>query len=427
MNLLLTNSVVLFISEMLNLLSHKVKSNHKSTLLFVLAVITIDTAGFSLIFPILPELLSTLLHSDISTAAKYGGWLSFSYAIMQFVFAPVLGNLSDQYGRRPVLLSSLFGFSIDCIFLAFAPSVSWLFAGRIIAGITGASYSVASACIADISTDENRTKNFGLINASFGLGFIIGPVIGGTLGQFGTHTPFIVSAILSFSNFIFGYLFFPESLKSNKRRKFDWKRANPFGSLKYLQKIPPIKTLVLSMFLVSIANHSMESVWAFFTIEKFRWSNLFIGYSLAFIGILSIVVQSWLVSILVKKLGDKLMAIWGLVFIMIGFLFFAFTPWSWLLFIALIIFILGGVQGTAIQSIVSSAIPDNEQGELQGALGSLLGFTTLISPPLMTNSFSYFTNKQSEIYFPGISFLIAAILTFISLILFLKGVKKITL
>ena len=412
---------------MLNLLSHKVKSNHKSTLLFVLAVITIDTAGFSLIFPILPELLSTLLHSDISTAAKYGGWLSFSYAIMQFVFAPVLGNLSDQYGRRPVLLSSLFGFSIDCIFLAFAPSVSWLFAGRIIAGITGASYSVASACIADISTDENRTKNFGLINASFGLGFIIGPVIGGTLGQFGTHTPFIVSAILSFSNFIFGYLFFPESLKSNKRRKFDWKRANPFGSLKYLQKIPPIKTLVLSMFLVSIANHSMESVWAFFTIEKFRWSNLFIGYSLAFIGILSIVVQSWLVSILVKKLGDKLMAIWGLVFIMIGFLFFAFTPWSWLLFIALIIFILGGVQGTAIQSIVSSAIPDNEQGELQGALGSLLGFTTLISPPLMTNSFSYFTNKQSEIYFPGISFLIAAILTFISLILFLKGVKKITL
>lgn len=402
------------------------KSNHKSTLFFVLIVITIDTAGFSLIFPILPQLLSNLLHSDISTAAKYGGWLSFSYAVMQFLFAPVLGNLSDQYGRRPVLLCSLFGFSIDCIFLAFAPSVTWLFVGRMIAGITGASYSVASACIADISTDKNRTKNFGLVNASFGLGFIIGPVIGGTLGQFGTHVPFIISAILSFSNFIFGYLLLPESLKTNNRRKFDWKKANPFGSLKYLRKIQLIKTLVLSMFFVSIANHSMESVWAFFTIEKFRWSNLLIGYSLAFIGILSIVTQSWLVSILVKKIGDKLMAIWGLIFITVGFFLFAFAPWSWLLFIALIIFILGGVQGTAIQSIISSAIPNNEQGELQGALGSLLGFTTLIAPPLMTNSFSYFTSKQSEIYFPGIPFLISAALTLISLALFLEGIKKIT-
>ena len=159
------------------------KSNHKSTLIFVLIVVVIDTAGFGLIFPVLPQLLINLLHSDISTAAKYGGWLSFAYAIMQFVFAPVLGNLSDQYGRRPVLLSSLFGFSIDCIFLAFAPSILWLFVGRTIAGITGASYSVASACVADISTDDNRTKNFGLINAGFGLGFIIGPIIGGTLGD----------------------------------------------------------------------------------------------------------------------------------------------------------------------------------------------------------------------------------------------------
>ena len=220
------------------------KSNHKSTLIFVLIVVVIDTAGFGLIFPVLPQLLINLLHSDISTAAKYGGWLSFAYAIMQFVFAPVLGNLSDQYGRRPVLLSSLFGFSIDCIFLAFAPSILWLFVGRTIAGITGASYSVASACVADISTDDNRTKNFGLINAGFGLGFIIGPIIGGTLGQFGTHTPFIVAAILSFINFIFGYYFFPESLKANNRRKFDRKRANPFGSLKHLQKFPLIKTLV---------------------------------------------------------------------------------------------------------------------------------------------------------------------------------------
>ena len=196
------------------------KSNKNSTLIFIIVVVVIDTAGFGLIFPVLPQLLTNLLHSDISTAAKYGGWLSFAYAAMQFVFAPILGNLSDQYGRRPVLLSSLFGFSIDCVFLAFAPNILWLFVGRTIAGITGASYSVASACIADISTEKNRTKNFGIVNAAFGLGFIIGPVIGGTLGRFGTHTPFIVAAILSFINFTFGYFFFPESLNTDTRRTF---------------------------------------------------------------------------------------------------------------------------------------------------------------------------------------------------------------
>ena len=400
------------------------KSNKNSTLIFIIVVVVIDTAGFGLIFPVLPQLLTNLLHSDISTAAKYGGWLSFAYAAMQFVFAPILGNLSDQYGRRPVLLSSLFGFSIDCVFLAFAPNILWLFVGRTIAGITGASYSVASACVADISTDENRTKNFGIVNAAFGLGFIIGPVIGGTLVQFGTHTPFIVAAILSFINFTFGYFFFPESLNIDTRRTFEWKRANPFGSLKYLSEFPLINTLVLSMIFVSIANHSMESVWAYFTIEKFKWNTSLIGYSLAVIGLLSIVVQLWLVGILAKKLGDRRMAVFGLMLMVTGFFLFAFTEWQWLLLGALLIYIIGGVQGTAIQSITSSIIPDNEQGELQGSLGSLMGLTTLIAPPLMTSCFSYFTGKNSAIYFPGISFLIAALLTLISLILLIKSFKK---
>jgi len=400
------------------------KSNKNSTLIFIIVVVVIDTAGFGLIFPVLPQLLTNLLHSDISTAAKYGGWLSFAYAAMQFVFAPILGNLSDQYGRRPVLLSSLFGFSIDCVFLAFAPNILWLFVGRTIAGITGASYSVASACVADISTDENRTKNFGIVNAAFGLGFIIGPVIGGTLGPFGTHTPFIVAAILSFINFTFGYFFFPESLDIDTRRTFEWKRANPFGSLKYLSEFPLINTLVLSMIFVSIANHSMESVWAYFTIEKFKWNTSLIGYSLAVIGLLSIVVQLWLVGILAKKLGDRRMAVLGLMLMVTGFFLFAFTEWQWLLLGALLIYIIGGVQGTAIQSITSSIIPDNEQGELQGSLGSLMGLTTLIAPPLMTSCFPYFTGKNSAIYFPGISFLIAALLTLISLILLIKSFKK---
>jgi DHA1 family tetracycline resistance protein-like MFS transporter len=400
------------------------KSNHKSTLFFVVLVVIIDTAGFGLIFPVLPQLLANLLHSDISTAARYGGWLSFAYAIMQFVFAPVLGNLSDQFGRRPILLGSLFGFSMDCLFLAFAPGIWWLFVGRTIAGITGASYSVAAACVADISTDEQRTRNFGLINAGFGAGFIIGPLIGGLLGQFGTHVPFIVAAALSFINLIFGYFFFPESLKISSRRPFDWKRANPFGALKHLQKLPVIKTLVLAMIFVSIASHSMESVWAFFTIEKFSWSNAMIGYSLAFIGGLSIAIQLWVVGAVAKRFGNRKMAVGGLGLMMIGFFIIAFTPWQWLLFAALLIYILGGVQGTALQSIASSAMPDNEQGELQGALGCVLGLTTLVAPPLMTSSFSFFTGKQAEIYFPGIPFFIAGIFTLISLILFVKNSGK---
>lgn len=315
----------------------------KSSLLFVIIIVTIDTAGFGLFFPVLPQLITQLLHADISTAARYGGWLGFTYAAMQFVFAPVLGNLSDRFGRRPVLLGSLAGFSIDCIFLAFAPNITWLFAGRAVAGITGASYSVAAACIADISTDEDRTRNFGYINAAFGLGFIIGPVIGGLLGEFGTHMPFLVAAGLSFANLVFGYCCFPESLSEDKRRQFEWKRANPVGSLRHIKKFPLVKTLVVAMVFVSVANHSMESIWAFFTIEKFKWTNRLIGYSLAFIGVLSIVVQMWLV-----------------------------------------------------------------------------GITTLVVPPLMTNSFSYFTGKNAPVYFPGMPFLIAALLTMISIILLFK-------
>lgn len=400
------------------------KSNHKSTLFFVVFVVIIDTAGFGLIFPVLPQLLTNLLHSDISTAAQYGGWLSFAYAMMQFVFAPILGNLSDQFGRRPVLLGSLCGFSVDCFFLAFAPGIWWLFVGRAIAGITGASYSVAAACVADISIAEQRTKNFGLINAAFGAGFIIGPLIGGRLGQFGTHVPFIAAAVLSFINLVFGYFFFPESLTISNRRNFDWKRANPFGALKHLQKLPLIRTLVVAMVFVSVASHSMESVWAFFTIEKFKWNNAMIGYSLGFIGGLSIAIQLWVVGVAAKRFGDRRMAIAGLTLMTIGFFIIAFSPWQWLLFVALVVYILGGVQGTALQSIASSAMPDNEQGELQGALGCVLGLTTLVAPPLMTSSFSLLTGKQTEVYFPGIPFFIAGIFTLISLVLFVESFRK---
>lgn len=397
------------------------KRSNSTTIIFVLVVIAMDTAGFGIIYPVLPKLMTKLLQSDISTAAIYGGWLSFTYALMQFVFAPILGNLSDRFGRRSVLLSSLLGFGIDCLFLAFAPNIFWLFIGRTIAGITGASFSVASACIADISTDDNRTKNFGYINAAYSSGFIIGPAIGGVLGQFGTHIPFIAAAILSFSNFIFGFFLFPESLDVDNRRVFDWKQANPFSALKHLNKFPMIITLISAMFLVTVAGHSMPSVWAYFTTEKFNWSSDLIGYSLTFLGVMSIVVQSYIVGVFSKRMGDKSMIILGIILSTAGLLLIAFSSLEWLLIPALTLHVLGNVHRAGFQSMISSSVPKNEQGELQGSLSSLMSLATIISPPLMTMVFSYFTSSgASKLYFPGIPYLIAALLTLLSLIPLLK-------
>src|SRR5699024_1460760 len=385
----------------------------------------LDTAGLGIIYPVLPELIKTLVHTDISSAATYGGWLTFAYAAMQFIFAPVLGNLSDKYGRRIVLLYSLLGFAFDCLFFAFAQNIIWLFLGRIIAGVAGASYSVASACIADISSDENRTRNFGYINAAYSSGLIIGPVIGGLLGQFGTHIPFIAAAVLSFGNLIFGYFMFPETLEKTNRRTFELKRANPFGSFKHLTKFPTIITLIVAMFLVTIAGHSMPSVWAYFTIEKFNWDTTLIGYSLAFLGLLSIIVQSWLVGILAKKLGDNKMTIFGLIFSIFGLLLIAFFSIEWLLFPAMVIYVIGSVQRTGFQSIISSKVKKNEQGELQGSLSSLLGLATIIAPPLLTMTFTYFTkDERSDFYFPGAPYLVAVLLTLISLMIMIKSYRK---
>lgn len=399
--------------------------SQRKTIIFVLIVTALDTTGLGIIYPVLPQLIEDLVKTDISTAATYGGWLTFAYAVMQFFFAPVLGNLSDRYGRRSVLLISLLGFTIDYLFLAFAQNITWLFIGRIVAGITGASYSVAAASIADISTEENRTKNFGYINAAYSSGLIIGPVIGGLLGQFGTHIPFIAAAVLCFVNFVFGYFMFPETLDKSNRRKFELKRANPFGSFKHLSKFPTIRTLIVAMFLMAIAGHSMPSVWAYFTIEKFGWDTELIGYSLAILGLLSIIIQSWLVGILAKRFGDEKMTILGLLFSITGYLLIAFSNVEWLLFPAMVINVIGSVQRTGFQSIISSQVSKREQGELQGSLSSLLGLATIISPPVLTMIFTHFTkDENTSIYFPGAPYLLATLLTAISLLIMFVNYKR---
>jgi MFS transporter, DHA1 family, tetracycline resistance protein len=398
-------------------------NQRKAALGFIFLTLIIDITGLGIIIPVIPKLIGELTGGGISEASQWGGWLGFAYAIMQFLFAPILGNLSDQYGRRPVLLFSLLGFGIDYLFVAIAPSIGWLFLGRIVAGITGASITTASAYIADISTPENRAQNFGMVGAAFGLGFIIGPVIGGLLGQYGTRVPFIAAAILSLLNAIYGYFILPESLPKEKRRPFEWKRANPVGSLTHLRKYPMVAGLIISLVLVYIAAHAVQSTWTYYNIEKFGWSERMIGYSLGFVGLMVALVQGGLIRYVIPKIGNNRSVYWGLLFYAVGFFLFGIATQGWMMFAFTAIYCLGGIAGPALQGIISSQVPMNEQGELQGGLTSLMSATSIIGPPLMTNLFSYFTSKESIVYFPGMPFVVASFLMVLSSFLAYKGLK----
>ena len=393
------------------------KTGKKAAIGFIFITLLIDITGWGIILPVVPKLIGELIHSDLSEAAKYGGWLGFVYAITQFIFAPIVGNLSDQYGRRPIILISLLGFAIDYILLALAPSIGWLFFGRIIAGLTGASISTASAYIADISTDEDRTKNFGLIGAAFGLGFIIGPVIGGLLGHYGARVPFYVAAILCMMNFLYGLFILPESLEKDKRRSFNWKRANPIGTFNFLRKQSKISNLVVALILVYVALHAVQSNWHFFTMYKFNWTERTVGLSLGLLGLLIGLVQGVLIRWTTPKLGEQKSVYFGLLFYALGLMLFAFTHQGWLMFVFLIPYSLGGICGPALQSIISKNVPSNEQGKLQGSLASLVSATSIIGPPIMTNLFYYFTHDKAPFEFSGAPFFLASILMAISAII----------
>lgn len=396
----------------------------KPALIFIFITLLLDIIGFGIIVPILPHYISELTGANNSNASLYGGMLMFAFAIMQFIFSPVLGNLSDRYGRRPILLISLFGFFLNYIIMAVAPNIVWLFVGRIMAGVSGASITTASAYIADISTPEKRAQNFGMIGAAFGLGFIIGPVIGGLFGHLGPRVPFVAAAILTFLNLLYGYFVLPESLNKNNRRKFQFKRANPIGSLKFLLRYPIIASLVISLVCVYISAHATQSTWTFFTKEVFKWEPGMIGVSLAIVGVMVAFVQGWLIRIVNPKLGQKKTIFLGMALYTIGFILIAFSTNAWMLFIVLIPFCLGGIANPAIQGVISNQVPSNEQGELQGALTSIMSLTSIVGPVLMTGLFSYFTGNHAPVYLPGAPFLMGALLVIISLIFVIKSFTK---
>lgn len=411
------------------------KEPRQAALGFILVTLLIDVIGFGIIIPVVPKLLQQLTGGNLSDAARYGGWLVFAFALMQFLFAPVLGNLSDRYGRRPVLLFSLFGFGLDYLLLMLAPTLAWLFVGRLLAGITGASMTTAAAYIADVSTPEKRAQNFGLVGGAIGLGFIVGPALGGELShwapqllgglgqltgsplvvaRWGPRVPFLVAALLTLLNWLYGFFVLPESLAPVHRRPFELRRANPIGSLRQLRRYPVILGLVGSLCCIYVAAHATQSTWAYVTMAKFHWNEAWVGRSLAVIGALVAVVQGGLVRVINPRLGAARSVYGGMLLYELGFLLFAFATQGWMMFLFSVPYCLGGIAGPAIQGLISTQVPPNGQGELQGGLTSLVSLSAIVGPPLMTNLFAYFTGPKAPVYFPGAPFLLAAMLTLIS-------------
>ncbi|MBN4081534.1 TCR/Tet family MFS transporter [bacterium AH-315-C07] len=398
--------------------------NRKAALGFIYITALLDIIGIGIIIPVVPTLIINLTGHGLSEASQYGGWLMSSYAIMQFLLAPLLGSLSDKYGRRSLLLLAMFGLGIDYLIHAFAPTIFWLFVGRILAGSCGASFTIATAYISDISTPATKAKNFGLIGSAFGLGFIIGPAIGGFMLEWGIQAPFFLAAGLSFANFLFGYFVLPESLPKEQRRNFDWKKANPIGSLVLLRKYPLISGLIVSFFLIHMAGQSLPATWVFFTELKFHWDEKMVGLSLALVGLLVAIVQGGLVGLFIKKLGEFKTIMVGMALWTLGLVLFACSTTGWMLLASCIPYCLGGVAGPSLQGIISNQVPSNEQGELQGAMTSIISVTTILSPLIMTGIFSHYTRDTTSLYLPGAPYWLASIFMLMGMIFTLRILRN---
>lgn len=398
------------------------KSRHALT--FIVIVVLLDAISFGIVLPVMPKLIISLTDASLPEAARIGGYLMFTYAIVQFFAAPILGNLGDKYGRRPILLYSLAALGLDYLLMASAPTILWLFGARLIAGVASSSFSIAYAYVTDITPEEKRAQRFGMIGAAFGGGFILGPVIGGLLGEYGARLPFYAAAFLALSNLVYGYFMLGESLLKENRREFDIRRANPVGAVIQMKKYPVILGLALAYFLYLLGHMSLPSIWTYYTIEKFSWSESQIGLSLGFAGIFMIIVQAVLIRWAIPAMGAYRAGILGMVAVIIGFCGYAFSTQGWQLYPWMAVASLAGFVSPAFQAIMTSQIPANAQGELQGALSSMNSITAIIGPVLMTQLFATFTGEQSSYYFSGVSFVAAAVLSLLCLLIFIPVVRK---
>ncbi|WP_068941147.1 TCR/Tet family MFS transporter [Chryseobacterium timonianum] len=393
-------------------------------LVFIYITILIDIIGIGIVAPVLPTLILKLSKGDLSATTQYIGWFISIYAFIQFIFAPILGSLSDRYGRRPLLLWSLLGLGIDYIILAMAPNLIWLFVGRIIAGVMGSSITTATAYVADVSTPEKKSQNFGMISAVAGLGLIIGPVIGGVLGQYGERIPFYAAAGLSIINFMYGVFVLPESLKKSNRRPFSWKTANPIGAMRSIKKEILAPSLIFAFVFIALAGHAMQSTWNVYGMEKFNWKADMIGYSLGFFGILMVISQGLLIGLFINKLGQKKSIMICLLIYCVSLFLFSLINQSWMAFVVMIPYALGGMATPILQSLISSKVPDNKQGLLQGGLSSIGSITAVFGPLLMTNIFAYFTSGYAPFIFSGAPFVLASVLGVIGSVFVYAALKN---
>jgi len=389
---------------------------------FIFVAVLLDSIGFGIIMPVVPHLIMDISGDTLTSAARTSGFLMFAFASMQFIASPVLGNLSDRFGRRPVLLCSLLAMVCNYLLMGWAPTLFWLFVGRLIGGVSASTYGIANAYIADTFPAEKRAQYFALLGAGFGTGFIVGPAIGGFLGEYGPRTPFYAAAGLTFVNVIYGFFVLPESLKAGHRRPFELARAHPLGAFKQLWQYPVVVALIVVYFCYLLGHFALPSIWAFFTIEKFAWSPRDIGISLSAVGVAMIFVQAYLIRLVLPVWGPTKTAIVGLIATALSFFGYAFVPYAWMMYPIIAVGALQGFVAPSVQSIMSAHMPANAQGELQGAIGSMAGLVAILSPPFMTQLFAYFSADEAIVHFPGAPFFAAALFTLLALALLLRTV-----
>ncbi len=400
------------------------RGNKKASLGFIFITVLIDLIGIGMIIPVAPSLIQELTGRAVDDIAIHYMVMLLAYSIPLFFFAPILGALSDRYGRRPLLLISVAGLSLDYVMHAVAPTFTWLIIGRIFGGICGASHTVATAYVSDISTHENKAKNFGLIGAAFGLGFIIGPFIGGVVSEeFGIRAPFILAAILGGLNFLYGLFVIPESLDKSKRRELEWSNLNPINSILHLKKYKTILGLIIAFFLLQIAGQSLPSTWALFSEYRFGWSEAEVGYSLSFVGLLVVLVQGGLTGFFVKKFGNSKAIIIGYTLWCLGMTLFAFASEGWMLFVFSIPYCLGGIAGPTLQGVVSNQVPDEEQGELQGSLTALISLSSILGFLIYNPTLEVFTGPGAPIEFPGAPYIVAAVFLILAFYITYRFIK----
>ena len=393
-------------------------------LTFIIATVVLDTIGIGLIFPVMPDLMAQVTHGTLSQAAKWGGVLTASFAVMQFLVGPIVGNLSDRYGRRPILLTSLVVMVLDYLVMATAQTIWLLLVARIVAGIAAATHSTASAFIADISAPDERAKRFGLIGAAFGIGFVAGPIIGGLVAGIDPRAPFWVAAALAAANLVFGFLVLPESLAPENRRPFSFARANPLASFAAIKRLPGLNRLLLVSFIYALTFNVWPAIWSYYGKAEFGWNASWIGISLAVFGVFSAVVSATLVAPMIRRYGERKTATIGMVvevgsyafygFATSGILALCFTPWA----------AFGGVTGAALQAMLSRATPEDQQGELQGINSSLNALAMILAPLVMTWIFGIFTAPTAPMFLPGAPFLLSAALMVVGVLIFVASPRE---